>query len=78
MKHKEMKAITKIEQVAMILLKNKIEFTYESEYLKVLDQTVKYELFQTATYHSTTKKLVLMDGEYKEVTVEWMMNYFAK
>ena len=66
-----------IEAVAKILLSNRIEFQYEQEHLKVYDQTVRYDLFQTATYHSTTGNLVLMDEEYKEVTFDAFLTYFS-
>jgi vacuolar-type H+-ATPase catalytic subunit A/Vma1 len=68
----------KIEQVAAILLKNQIEFNYEPKYLKVNDKIISGDLFVTATYHTNTKKLVLMDGNYNEVSIETFINYFKK
>ena len=67
-----------IETVAKILLSNRISFNYDNDFLKVTDQTIRYELFASAVYHSETKKLVLMCDDYsKEISFDTFLNYFS-
>lgn len=67
-----------IENVAKILLSNKVSFIYENDYVRVTDSAVSYELFQTACYHSDTKKLVLMCLDYtKTISIDEFLNYFS-
>ena len=81
-----------IETVAKILLANKISFNYETDFLKVdgkyqpypiflkvTDQTTRYNLFASASYHSKTKKLVLMCEDYtNSISFDTFLNYFIK
>ena len=67
-----------IETVAKILLLNRISFNYENDFLKVTDQTTRYDLFASASYHTETKKLVLMCEDYtKSISFDTFLNYFS-
>ena len=68
-----------IETIAKVLLQKKISFVYESDYLRVTDQVVKYELFETAQYHTKTKELVLQCTDYtKCISFNQFLEYFGK
>ena len=66
MKNTDFSKFTKIEQVAKMLVDNGISFQYEKNYLKVNDSEFSYNYFDTATYHTSTKELILMDSQYNK------------
>lgn len=69
-----------IENIAKILILNKISFTYDydNECITVINTELKYNLFEIATYHTKTKKLVLMCYDYtKAISFEDFLNYFS-
>ena len=53
-----------IESVAKYLLKQKVSFKYSSDTLEVTSSY--YSQFRYASYHTETKQLVLMDGNYNQ------------
>ena len=72
------KQITKIEQLAALLLKCKINFLYEGEsnFLTIKDS--RFVMFFTASYHNGTGELILMQGankQYEQMDIEMVVTY---
>jgi hypothetical protein len=66
----------KIEQVAGLLLKLKVSFNYSPTFLEVKNNE-KIPPF-TATYHAGNGKLILMDGNYHECTLEGLFAQYLE
>lgn len=65
-----MKQVSTIEQIATILINNKISFEYSSSFLQVKDSS--FDVFNSASYHAETKELILMDKDFNNVPVGYM------
>jgi hypothetical protein len=64
-----------LQQVAILLLKNNIEFSYTRRIIKVTD--CAFSCFAYAAYHLDTGKLIFMDErQTTEITQEQVKQYF--
>lgn len=63
-----------IEDIAEILLANRVSFNYDgiAGYLKITSKD--YDTFDTLSYHADTLKLVAMDCSYNEVPMVRVVN----
>jgi hypothetical protein len=61
----EVKPPTKVEQVAAWLIRRGVSFDYTPRRIVVRDPD--FTTFSEASYHAETRKLVLMDSEWREV-----------
>lgn len=65
-----------IEEIAMILIHHKIAFNYDGDFLIVKDVLVSTDIFKTASYHTDTNELILMDYNDNLVSHQSFTNYF--
>lgn len=65
-----------IEELAAILLKNKVSFDYDSECLKVNSTYLCSDLFCSACYDPKSRELILTDRHFEKVDISVFKKYF--